>query len=114
MKFQAWMPNARLILCTPMSTAVDSDTIGEDNTATTTDLSYTLKMYKVAQAVKDVAEKLSIPLIDVFHNDGINPFNRTPYVEDFIHPGTAAGCQRTAITIIGGMKTILPNPEPVE
>lgn len=111
MKFQAWMPNARLILCTPMSTAVDTNTIGDDKTALTTDLSYTLKMYKVAQAVKDVADKLSIPLIDVFHNDGINPLNRTPYVSDMIHPGTKTGNQRLAITMIGGMKTILPNPE---
>ena len=111
MKFQAWMPNARLILCTPMSTAVDTNTIGDDKTALTTDLSYTLKMYKVAQAVKDVADKLSIPLIDVFHNDGINPLNRTPYVSDMIHPGTKSGNQRLAITMIGGMKTILPNPE---
>lgn len=113
MKFQVWIPNARLILCTPMSTAVDSKTIGEDNTATTTDLSYTMKMYKVAQAVKNAANVLSVPVIDVFHNDGINPLNRTPYVQDMIHPLWSTGNQRLAITVIGGMKTILPNPEKV-
>ena len=111
MKFQVWMPNARLILCTPMSTAVDSKTIGEDNAATTTDLSYTMKMYKVAQAIKNAANVLSVPVIDVFHNDGINPLNRTPYVQDMIHPLWSTGNQRLAITVIGGMKTILPDPE---
>ena len=111
MKFQVWMPNARLILCTPMSTAVDSKTIGEDNTATTTDLSYTIKMLKVAKAVKNAADVLSVPVIDVFHNDGINPLNRTPYVQDMIHPLWSTGNQRLAITVIGGMKTILPDPE---
>lgn len=105
MKFQVWMPNAILVLCTPMSTNVESS-IGN---GTTVELD-TKKNYHLAQTVKEMAGRLSIPLIDVFATDGINSLNRTPFVGDSIHPGTVLGQQRLAMTIIGGLKNILPYP----
>lgn len=105
MKFQAWMPNAILVLCTPMSTNVESS-IGS---GTTTDID-TKKNYQLSRTVKEMANRLSIPLIDVFATDGINSLNRTPFVGDNIHPGTVLGQKRLAMTIIGGLKNILPYP----
>lgn len=105
MKFQAWMPNAILVLCTPMSTNVESS-IGS---GTTTDID-TKKNYQLSRTVKEMANRLSIPLIDVFATDGINSLNRTPFVSDNIHPGTVLGQKRLAMTIIGGLKNILPYP----
>lgn len=99
------MPNAILVLCTPMSTNVESS-IGN---GTTVELD-TKKNYHLAQTVKEMAGRLSIPLIDVFATDGINSLNRTPFVGDSIHPGTVLGQQRLAMTIIGGLKNILPYP----
>lgn len=104
MKMQAWMPNAILVLCTPMSGRPDASLSGDE-------IDPTLKsnMISVAKAVKEVANLMSIPCIDVYGTDGINLLNRNRFISDIIHPYKLAGKKMLARTIIGGLKGIMPN-----
>lgn len=104
MKLQAWMPNAILVLCTPISGRMDSNA-GAD----AIDTSLKSNMINVARAVKEVANIMSIPLIDVYATDGINGLNRTSYIADAIHPKAPLGNQMVARAIISGLKNIIPN-----
>ena len=100
MKMQAWMPNAVIVLCTPIS--------GRGETG---ELNINLKdksMQLVAEIVRDMSKLMSIPLIDVYATCGINGLNRTRFITDGIHPYSAAGNKMVARAIIGGLKTILP------
>lgn len=104
MKLQAWMPQARIILMTPISGvyATDDGLDGDfDNTQSAL-------MHTLAGVVKDIASRMSIPVIDNYSNDGINSLNRTSYIYDNIHPYTAMGSKALAASVIGQMKTILP------
>lgn len=104
MKLQAWMPQARIILMTPISGvyATDDGLDGDfDNTQSAL-------MHTLAGVVKDIASRMSIPVIDNYSNDGINSLNRTSYIYDNIHPYTAKGSKALAASVIGQMKTILP------
>ena len=100
MKLQAWMPNAVIVLCTPLNSKGEQ---GEINT------NINNVMYPIMLAVKDIHEKMSTPCIDVYGTSGINGFNRTKYITDTIHPYTEAGAKMIAKAIIGGMKGIMPN-----
>lgn len=102
MKLQAWMPNAVLILCTPIS---------GNGTANQRDmtLSSDRHMIRLADDVMAMSKRLHIPCIDVNRNDGINGINRISYIYDSIHPYTVNGKKMVARAIIGGLKTILPN-----
>ena len=102
MKLQAWMPNAIIILCTPIS---GNGTTGQLNPSLTTDNN----MRKLADMVREMSRIMHIPCIDVNCNDGINGLNRTRYIQDTIHPYLADGKKMIARAIIGGLKTILPN-----
>lgn len=63
-----------------------------------------------AKAVKEVAEYLSIPYVDVFESCGVNSFNRYGYLEDLVHP-TKEGGKAIAEVMIGRLKSIAPiNP----
>lgn len=104
MKMQAWMPNAILVLCTPISGRMDSNA-GAD----TIDTSLKSNMVNVAIAVKEVANIMSIPCIDVYGTDGINGLNRDKYISDGIHPYKLDGKKMVARAIIGGLKGIIPN-----
>lgn len=101
MKLQAWMPNAVLVLCTPIS---GEGVSGEMNK----NLRHN-DMELVASIVKDMARIMSIPCIDVYATDGINGLNRLRYIADGIHPYLEDGKKMIARAIIGGLKTILPN-----
>ena len=104
MKLQAWMPQAKIVLMTPISgvyeTAGDLDG-NFDNTEA-------VNMKKLADTVLDIAFRMSIPTINIYGTDGINSLNRTDYIYDTIHPYTDSGCKQIARSIIGGLKGILP------
>lgn len=102
MKLQAWMPQACLILMTPISGRGNSSAPNSLNPAMVNTL------YPQVEHVKVIHEKLSIPLIDMYGNDGINGLNRTTYIADIIHPYTVAGSKMLARTVVGGMKSIMP------
>lgn len=104
MKMQAWMPNAIIVLCTPISGRMDSN-VG----ANTIDVTLKSNMLNISKAVKEVANLMSIPCIDVYGTDGINGLNRDKYISDAIHPYKLAGKKMVARAIIGGLKGVMPN-----
>lgn len=99
MKLQAWMPNAVIILGTPINGQGTTGQLRPDANG----------LYKQVQHVKNVGLRFSIPVIDVYATCGINGLNRTDYITDNIHPYSVAGSKMVARAIIGGFKTILPN-----
>jgi hypothetical protein len=103
MKLQAWMPQAIIVVGTPISGRANGSNDGELNPALLTVL------YDQCSHVKNVANQLSIPVIDVYATCGINGLNRTKYITDTIHPYSVDGSKMIARAIIGGLKTILPN-----
>lgn len=107
MKLQAWMPNAILVLCTPISGNGVSGQI--DTKAGNITQASDRNMIKLADMVMEMSKMFHIPCIDVNRNDGINGLNRTRYIADTIHPYTEDGRKMVARAIIGGLKTILPN-----
>lgn len=102
MKMQAWMPNAILVLCTPISGKYIP---AEDINVNLTDP----EMQLIADIVRDMAKLMSIPLIDMYATDGINGLNRLRYISDNIHPYKLDGRKMLARAVIGGLKTIIPN-----
>lgn len=85
-KLQTRCPNATIIL---MSNPNTRGTTGQ--TSDTQPVSaYGYTPYDFAKAMKDAAEWLSVPFIDVW-SCGINQLNRTAYVDDTVHPNTAGG-----------------------
>lgn len=104
MKLQAWMPQARIILMTPISGVYATD----DGLDGNFDNTQSALMRKLASVVADIASRMSVPLIDNYGRDGINSLNRTAYIYDNIHPYTAKGSKALAASVIGQMKTILP------
>lgn len=101
MKMQAWLPQAVIIICTPISGRGTSGQLNMDLTDP--------GMQALRNAIIEVSNLMSIPCIDVYANCGINGANRTKYISDSIHPYLAAGKDMVARAVIGGMKTILPN-----
>lgn len=107
MKMQAWIPNALLVLMTPISGVYingNADVKDLENVESA-------KMKKLAECVKDVAFRMSIPCIDVYGNDGINSLNKVlrNYITDGIHPYSDAGCKQIARAIASGLSSIVPN-----
>lgn len=98
MKLQMWMPQAVIVVCTPIS---GNGTIGQLNKTG-------FGLYRAVAPTKDACLKMSIPCIDVFGTDGINGMNRTSYIADGIHPYTKEGSKMIARAIIGGLKCIEP------
>lgn len=103
MKFQAWMPNAKLILCTPASGSIS---YGEENKIYP-DRAYEGSQFEKSEIMRDVAKRLSIPLIDINAECGINMLNRTSYLQDYIHPNSANGQKMIAEPFIGGFNRIV-------
>ena len=101
MKMQMWMPNAVIVIMTPIS---GTGTTGQIST----NLAGNQSMQNLTESVRDMHKLLSIPMIDLFATDGINGWNRTKYISDNIHPRTAAGSQMIARAVICGLSNILP------
>jgi hypothetical protein len=100
LKMQAWMPQAIIIIATPLP---GRSTAGNINLVPVTP-EVTKSIY-----VRDVAKTFSIPLIDVNANSGINGLNSPTYITDGIHPYSTAGNKMLARTMIEGLKQIMPN-----
>ena len=101
MKLQAWIPNAVIVLMTPISGRGKEGELNVNLTDAT--------MQNLAKACRDVHDLISVPLIDVYASDGINGLNRTRYIKDGIHPYLEDGKKMVARAIIGGLKYIIPN-----
>lgn len=102
MKLQAWMPNALIVLGTPIS---GHGTTGEINTVVPSAL------YWQCEVVKEVAAMFSVPCIDVFATCGINGLNRTEFITDTIHPYTVAGSKMIARAVAAGLKNVIAHDQ---
>jgi hypothetical protein len=111
MKFQAWMPNAIIVLGTQLSG--QTNVAGGDRTSQITN-ALGLKASDYAQALKEVAFEFSTPYVDVFGTTGINQLNSKLFIKDGTHPydidGTNKGNRTLARAVIGGLKNIVPLP----
>ena len=105
MKLQAWMPQALIVLMTPISGVYIN---GNENVK---DLENTesAKMKTLAETVENIGFRMSIPVIDVYGNDCINSLNHSQFITDGIHPYNDAGCKKIARAIIGNLNCIVPN-----
>lgn len=101
MKFQAWMPNTRLIIATPLS---GRGVTGELNPSEPLTQEYTKSL-----TIIKVANIFSIPVININFNTGINGLNRTTYITDGVHPYGLEGQKSLAMGMIGGLVGIYPN-----
>lgn len=108
MKLQAWMPQATIILCTPAGGwRSDVQNIAEPDLYP--------DMQPVSNIIREMSDRLSIPLIDV-HRWGGNSLNCVTgkyygLQSDGAHPYGNVGQQRLANVMVGGLKTIYPLPE---
>lgn len=102
MKLQAWMPNAVIVIGTPLS---GRGIQGENGT------SLDVAEYDKSQMIKEVASRLSLPTIDVYGTCGINPFNRKTYIQDGVHPYLDAGKMMLGRCVAMGLINVLPKLE---
>lgn len=105
MKIQAWMPQALIILMTPISG------VYVNGYADNKDLENpeSEKMKQLAEVVKDIAFRMSTPCIDNYGNDGINSLNKTIFITDGIHPYSIAGRKKVGRSVISGLMRIISN-----
>lgn len=99
MKFQAWMPNALIVIGTNLSGRGTTGKVGT---------SLDITEYDKAVIEKEMASRMSCPCIDVYSTCGISPWNRTAYISDGVHPYTDSGKMMLGRAIAGGLKAIYP------
>lgn len=83
MKLQAWMPQAVIIIATPLS---GRNTGGGFNGTNQQVNSEGLNEMQFANAIKEAAAYMSVPVIDINTLTGINQLNRKYYIKDGVHP----------------------------
>ena len=107
MKLQAWMPHATLILMSPISGVY----INGQESIKDLENSESAQMKTLAETVKEIAFRMSIPFIDVYASDGINTLNHKlkGYISDGIHPYSDEGNNRIARAVISGLIHTIPN-----
>lgn len=107
MKLQAWCPNAVIIVGTPPNGRATSN----PNSNETTWCKNELGLYYIDYVEKQekVLKDFGVPCIDVYGTANVNPFNRVDYITDWVHPYSDKGCKALARSVIGGLKSIIPN-----
>ena len=101
MKLKAVLPNAKIILGTPLSGRGDAGELNPEMSD-----SATVGTLSLRNLVLRMAKELSVHCVDVYGTCGINGINRTEYITDSIHPNRFGG-EMLARGIIGGLKDIL-------
>jgi hypothetical protein len=104
MKLQARCPNAMIVFGTSWSGRSDSDT--NANSAEYSNMGKWI--WKEGELVKQIANYFSIPCVDIWARSGVNPFNRSEYVTDTIHPYCDKGKKALARAVIDGLGKINP------
>jgi hypothetical protein len=105
MKFQAWMPNARIIIATPLSGRGTTGQLNMDNPIT--------EEYTKSLTIRKIANINAIPIVDVNAKCGINGMNRVSvigddFIDDAVHNYSLKGQYVLALVIAGDMKSIYP------
>lgn len=100
MKMQAWLPNALVIIGTPLNAQTkETGTIRPDIFP---------DEYEKSNAIIDTARKFGCPQIDVFGSCGINVLNGPNYLYDGTHPYKEEGKRMLARAVCGGLRGIFP------
>jgi hypothetical protein len=100
MKMQAYMPQARIIIATPLS--------GRGTTGNLNMSSPITEEYTKSISVRKIANIFSLPIIDVNSKCGINGLNRTTFITDSVHPYNIEGNSALAMAMLGDLKSIYP------
>ena len=83
-KILSWNPTVPIVLIVPtVAMIVDSTTM--------TNKEKRELRNSVAQAVRDVANFYGYPYVDLYHDSGMNEFNRLTYAPDGVHPNDEFG-----------------------
>lgn len=105
MKTQILAPNANIVVLTPISGRQNESGSPFDQMANGSGKT----ILDFANAVKEVAQFMSVPCIDIFGTTGINQINRGSYIADVVHPYTVNGRNAIARAIVSGLLGIYPN-----
>ena len=105
MKMNAWLPNAVIVLASPMSGNGDAN--GSNQTAFKLN-SGGKSMEDYADAVKETAKRFSFPFVDVYGNTMVTIFNRNGKISDGFHPYTTDGKKLLARAVASGISNIYP------
>lgn len=100
MKFQAWMPNALIVIGTPCN--------GKTQSSGSIRPDFTPDEYSKAARVKEIAGMFGCPVIDVYSTCSINVLNSSTYISDGTHPSTPNALKRLSKAVIGGLNGIVP------
>lgn len=100
MKMQAWMPNAVIVVGTPIN--------GKTLQAGTNRPGEIPNEYHKAKQVKDVANMFGCPVIDMFASCKINVLNSAQYIYDGVHPNDK-GCKLIGEAVACGLIGVYPN-----
>ena len=103
MKLQKRCPNALVVCGTGWSGrgATDNSDSGDYNASSQ-------NVWEEGRLVKEIANYFSVPCIDIWGNTQVNPWNRSQYNADVIHPYTDAGKKALSRAIISGLSDIYP------
>lgn len=99
MKFQAWMPQAVVVIGTNLSGKGTAGKVG-----TSLDVSE----YDKAVIEREMASRMSCPCIDVYSTCGVNPWNSPEYLSDGVHPYLDDGKMMLGRAVAGGLNGIIP------
>ena len=99
MKLQAWMPNAIIVIGTPINGRTD-------NTGHIAPSKLPDEFVK-GQQIKNAANIYGCPVIDMFASCKINVLNSNLYIEDGVHPNQS-GCKLIGLAVTGGLIGIYP------
>ncbi len=121
-KLQQWMPQAKIILCSPIGggSYVTCDNAVENGVKTSvlpTSGRESMTLEKIARIMEDAAWRMNVPYFNIYRDTSISMFNRNMMIADGVHPyiltdkggvihNTANDLM--ALTIAGKMNTILP------
>ncbi|MFC6858794.1 SGNH/GDSL hydrolase family protein [Zunongwangia atlantica] len=104
MKMQAWMPQALIIIATPLPGRAS----GRGDEGFIDPANFITQEYIKSEMIREVANIFSCQIIDVNANSGINGLNRDLYISDGVHPYSVDGNKMLGRVITGGMKGIMP------
>jgi hypothetical protein len=105
MKLQARCPQAMIVLGTSWSGVGDGSPMNSNNAVYGNNGKAWLKE---GELIKKIANYYSIPCIDIWGNSLVNPFNRSKYTTDGVHPNTEEGKKALGRVVAEGLMNIMP------
>ena len=101
LKLQTRCPNALIVTGTSWSGRGEASGVNYPNVMG-------VGIFKEGEVVNKVSQYFSFNTIDLYHTLQVNPWNRSRYVTDTIHPYNDLGKQALARAVISGLRCIYP------